>query len=1305
MRTNRILSFVILIFVEMLLPQSRPLASTLSPPPDRYHSAIVYSGSRPQSHSLEYRQPRIANDLYPYTCGVFQRWAGDNWDIIGVDEDGNNSTLIFDPLNDIDPRYNKGCTLLLFSSNREGRYKLFRYNVADHTVAKVGESTGDNYRPMLSPDGSKIVFETTRNGNSEIYVVNADGTNVTRLTNHSGYDGMPFWSPDGSAIAFTSDRNGFDQVFRMQANGSNVVPLSTQPIALSPVWSPDGTQIAYSADNEGDGWLDLWTMNPDGSSQQLLADGPANYDFMAASYAPNMEGLAFTSFYWLLWDGRYYLENSQTLYWHFAYQTSMWFGNQASSGDMYPDWQTFDTASPSSSMTALPGTVANPIFLSWSGSDNIWGVRTYDVQVKDEAIGIWNDWLMGTTSTSDYYNGLGGHRYSFRVRARDWFCNLEAWPAVPDVTTRVENLAPRTRIQALPEATRPGFVVRWSGWDPGDSGIESYSIQYQDGTSGWVDWLTDTTDDSAIFAGVPGHAYSFRSRGLDRAQNQEFWPNQPDATTTVYARKASGGTYDISGAPVNGVSWTSGNPTPFLFTNEEGAYEAFFETEETINMSIGKNGYGSLPETRFSGSADIPMDYWLPPVDNLVQDSGFESGEPTNHGWKTGGDIQPALDATQYHTGRYGMSIGQLPDPALEAPAPIPIDPTMGTGWDSRPTAVLDKNGRVHLFVEIGINDGGDYYRCLAYLRREVNGTWGSPLLIERNLGISTSPAAVIDSSGTIHIIWVKVTWDREPRTVLMYQQIAPGDVWSEPEQISGEENYISDPKLAADPLGRLHVAWVANDHYQVYYRQRDAYGQWSEIEQLGGGHLVHQVLTGADGSAHFLITSSAGVYYLRYAHRLPDGTWGIQDSTASADKPFADISYNYPTPMQIDHQGVPYIVWSGGDLCASTLHPGYNWSVPSCLPQQFADHIQLYIDDNGVAHIAWQGCPGPCGVYYANWEPAQGWSEIRTMATAGLNVMLYGMYANANGDLYFLWSQSGTLMYQAKSHAGDWLTPGVLANGITYEPLSSQVQGNTGSLQLIWQDIEGLDLISEPAASLSGNSSISQVISIPGTMTYPTLGFTYRMAGASQALETGLSLYLDDANSRTTLFQGYQDAPDWTHHSINLGAWTGETITLTLQTHQEAGGYPVWAFVDEVSLGTIYPDIWLSAPQNRIVVRPGEVFTTTLSYGNQGSVSAHEIALEMDLPEGLEFVASSQPPVQTGQTVSFDLGDLPSRSAPGELTVSFQSDEDLPYGTLVLPIAINTTDQELEAINNSTTLEILVDNHVYLYLPTIHYY
>src|SRR5574341_1513183 len=239
MRTNRIYHLVILILVVILLPQSRSLASTHSPPPDRYHSPLIFSSSKSQPHPLENLQPETTSELYPYTCGVYQRWIGSNSDIIGVDADGNLTTLISDPSNDIEPRYNKGCTQLLFSSNREGRYKLFRYNVANQTVAKVGDSSGQNYRPMFSPDGSKIVFETTRDGNNEIYVVNADGSGTTRLTNHPGYDGMPFWSPDGSAIAFTSDRNGFDQVFRMQANGSNVIPLSTQPIALSPVWSPD----------------------------------------------------------------------------------------------------------------------------------------------------------------------------------------------------------------------------------------------------------------------------------------------------------------------------------------------------------------------------------------------------------------------------------------------------------------------------------------------------------------------------------------------------------------------------------------------------------------------------------------------------------------------------------------------------------------------------------------------------------------------------------------------------------------------------------------------------------------------------------------------------------------------------------------------------------------------------------------------------------------------------------------------------------------------------------------------------------
>jgi len=80
------------------------------------------------------------------------------------------------------------------------------------------------------------------------------------------------------------------------------------------------------------------------------------------------------------------------------------------------------------------------------------------------------------------------------------------------------------------------FRVRWTGNDPGGSGIHCYNVQFRDGYSSWQDWQTCTTNTFAMFSGEPGHLYRFRSQAIDNAGNVEEWSPIPDAWTYVLRR-------------------------------------------------------------------------------------------------------------------------------------------------------------------------------------------------------------------------------------------------------------------------------------------------------------------------------------------------------------------------------------------------------------------------------------------------------------------------------------------------------------------------------------------------------------------------------------------------------------------------------------------------------------------------------------------------------------------------------------------------------------------------------------------------
>ena len=170
---------------------------------------------------------------------------------------------------------------IVFSSNRDGNYKIYSMNADDGSdVTRLTDTSADDFDPTWSPDGTKIAFSSNRgNGIPEIYTMNADGNNVTRLTNNDVDDFSPTWSPDGTKIAFTSFRDEGDdgEVFVMNADdGSDVTRLTdTSADDGNPTWSPDGTKIAFESNRDGN--LEIYVMNADdGSEQTRLTNNDAN---------------------------------------------------------------------------------------------------------------------------------------------------------------------------------------------------------------------------------------------------------------------------------------------------------------------------------------------------------------------------------------------------------------------------------------------------------------------------------------------------------------------------------------------------------------------------------------------------------------------------------------------------------------------------------------------------------------------------------------------------------------------------------------------------------------------------------------------------------------------------------------------------------------------------------------------------------------------------------------------------------------------------------------------------------------------
>ncbi|MCC7368660.1 MAG: hypothetical protein IT306_09565 [Chloroflexi bacterium] len=118
--------------------------------------------------------------------------------------------------------------------------------------------------------------------------------------------------------------------------------------------------------------------------------------------------------------------------------------NSAGAGDSGANiWFGIDRVDPGCTVQTITGVQTDSVFqVSWAGTDNAAGVRSFDIQYQDTSRpgSTWTDWLVDVPAakTFDLFNGLPGHGYAFRCRATDRASNQADYPSTPSASTRID---------------------------------------------------------------------------------------------------------------------------------------------------------------------------------------------------------------------------------------------------------------------------------------------------------------------------------------------------------------------------------------------------------------------------------------------------------------------------------------------------------------------------------------------------------------------------------------------------------------------------------------------------------------------------------------------------------------------------------------------------------------------------------------------------------------------------------------------------------------------------------------------------
>jgi TolB protein len=147
---------------------------------------------------------------------------------------------------------------------------------------QITSGPGDKTQPDWSPDGKKLLYVAPGGSQTQgldIYLLDLStpGSQPVDLSKHVGDDTDPAWSPDGKLIAFTGNvrGDGILQLFMMNADGSNLHRISTDLEEYSPTWQPDMQWLLYVINASGNKYLYRRYMD---TGYSYMTSTPSGYD-------------------------------------------------------------------------------------------------------------------------------------------------------------------------------------------------------------------------------------------------------------------------------------------------------------------------------------------------------------------------------------------------------------------------------------------------------------------------------------------------------------------------------------------------------------------------------------------------------------------------------------------------------------------------------------------------------------------------------------------------------------------------------------------------------------------------------------------------------------------------------------------------------------------------------------------------------------------------------------------------------------------------------------------------------------------
>jgi eukaryotic-like serine/threonine-protein kinase len=191
--------------------------------------------------------------------------------------------------------FSASATGLLAYRGGDSVTQLVRFDRTGKRLESIPRSEG-GATPRLSPDGKLVAFMRLdlQSQAGDIWLLELSRGISSRLTSDPAYDWRPVWSPDGSRMVFASNRRGPMNLYqRLVAGGRDELLLASNNPLIPTDWSSDGRFVIYEQ-REPKTRLDLWVLPVEGD-RKPFPFLQTEFDESEGRLSPDGRWMAYTS--------------------------------------------------------------------------------------------------------------------------------------------------------------------------------------------------------------------------------------------------------------------------------------------------------------------------------------------------------------------------------------------------------------------------------------------------------------------------------------------------------------------------------------------------------------------------------------------------------------------------------------------------------------------------------------------------------------------------------------------------------------------------------------------------------------------------------------------------------------------------------------------------------------------------------------------------------------------------------------------------------------------------------------------------